>query len=237
MARWDPWRGCKRYSAGCRYCYIHRGDAKRKVDTADIVKTDQFDKPTRKKKDGSYAMAPGVVHLCFSSDFLLPEADRWREACWKMIKERSDCTFLFLTKRIERFPECLPDDWHDGYDNVVVCCTVEDQESADHRLAIFSELPIKHKQITAQPLLESIDIKRHLDGIECVLVGGESGRQARLLDYAWVLGIRDQCVRKNVSFIFRQCGTHFAKDGKQYKLRVKDLVRQAKLAGIDHVCD
>ena len=56
---------------------------------------------------GEYKKAPGFVNLCFSSDFLLEDADEWRAEAWKIIRERSDCTFLFLTKRIERFLECI----------------------------------------------------------------------------------------------------------------------------------
>ena len=150
-----------------------------------------------------------------------------------MIKERQDCIFLFLTKRIERFVDCIPDDWGNGYENVVVCCTVENQKSADKRLSLFKSLPIKHKCITAQPLLEKINVEPYLDNIELVVVGGESDKYARPLDYAWVLGIREQCIRKNVSFEFRQCGTNFVKDGKEYKLQTKDLCTQARKAGID----
>jgi len=150
-----------------------------------------------------------------------------------MIRQRSDCTFLFLTKRIDRFMKCIPEDWGDGYENVVVCCTVENQRNADDKLGIFDKLPIKHKCITAQPLIEAIDMERHLDGIELVVVGGESDRNARPLDYSWVLDIREQCIRKNVSFEFRQCGTHFIKDSKEYKLQTKDLCPQARKAGID----
>ena len=65
-------------------------------------------------------------------------------------------------------------------------------------------------------------------------MGGESDYAARPLDYDWVLDIRGQCIRKNVDVEFRQCGTHFIKDGKQYKLQTKDLCKQAKLAGIDY---
>lgn len=79
-------------------------------------------------------------------------------------------------------------------------------------------------------------MEQYLDGIEAVTVGGESDRNARSLDYEWVLDIREQCIRKNVSFQFRQCGTHFIKDGKEYILQVKDLCRQARLAGIDYEC-
>ena len=53
-------------------------------------------------------MKPGLVYLCFYSDFLIEEADEWRNEVWKMIHERRDCLFLFLTKRIERFMECVP---------------------------------------------------------------------------------------------------------------------------------
>lgn len=234
MARWDPWRGCKKCSDGCLHCYIHKGDAKRNVDTSLIVKTKDFYKPIEKLKNGAYKMKSGLVFLCFSSDFLIAEADEWRSECWKMIKERQDCTFMFLTKRIDRFTHCILDDWNDGYENVIVCCTVENQKNADYRLSIFKDLPIKHKGITVQPMLESIDIEEYLDGIDLVVVGGESDLNARPLDYDWVLNVREACVRKNVDFEFRQCGTHFIKDGKQYKLQTKDLCKQARLANINY---
>ncbi len=235
MAVWNPWRGCKKCSDGCLHCYIHKGDAKRNIDTNTIVKTNDFYKPLEKLKNGTYKMKSGTVWLCFSTDFLIKEADAWRQECWRMIKERQDCTFLFLTKRIDRFMDCIPNDWNNGYDNVVVCCTIENQKNADYKLSIFKDLPIRHKCITAQPLLEKIDIERYLDNIQLVVVGGESDYNARLLNYDWVLDIRQQCVRKNVNFEFRQCGTHFIKDGKEYILKTCNLRKQAKLAGIDYI--
>lgn len=237
MAMWNPWRGCKKYSEGCKYCYIHKGDSKRNVDTNEIVKTKDFYKPIERLKNGNYKVKSGIVYLCFSTDFLIEEADEWRKECWDMIRERSDLTFLFLTKRIERFLQCIPEDWNDGYDNVIVCCTIENQERADFRLSYFRNLPIKHKCITAQPLIEGIDIEKYLDDIELVVVGGESDYNARPLYYDWVLNIREQCMRKKVNFEFRQCGTHFIKDGKQYTLQTKDLCKQAKLANIDYIND
>lgn len=129
--------------------------------------------------------------------------------------------------------KCIPKDWEDGYDNVVVCCTIENQKNVEYKLSIFKDLPIKHKCITAQPLLENINIEKYLDDIELVVVGGESDINARPLDYDWVLNIREQCQRKSVDFEFRQCGTYFIKNGKQYKLQTKDLCKQAKLFNID----
>ena len=216
------------------HCYIHKGDAKRGINTNDIVKTKDFCKPVEKLKNGSYKLKSGIVYTCFSTDFLIQEADGWREECWKMIRQRADCTFLFLTKRIERFMECIPEDWDDGYEHVVVCCTIENQDNADRKLSVFQTLPIKHKCITAQPLIGPIDMEKYLDHIELVVVGGESDRDARVLDYDWVLNIREQCIRKHVSFEFRQCGTHFIKDGKQYRLQKKDLCSQARKANINY---
>ena len=233
MAMWNPWRGCKKCSDGCLHCYIHKGDAKKGIDTSIITQTKDFSKPVERLKNGNYKMKSGIIYTCFSTDFLIEDADKWRNECWQMIKERSDCTFLFLTKRIERFMDCIPSDWKDGYGNVVVCCTIENQYTADKRLSVFKSLPIKHKCITAQPLLEKINIEPYLDNIELVVAGGESDRNARILDYSWILDIREQCIRKNVSFQFRQCGTHFVKDGKSYTLQTKDLCSQARKANID----
>ncbi|MBP0964145.1 MAG: DUF5131 family protein [Oscillospiraceae bacterium] len=234
MAMWNPWRGCRKCSEGCLHCYIHKGDFKRNVDTSLIVKTKDFSKPVERLKNGSYKVKSGIVYTCFSTDFLIEDADEWRGECWKMVKERPDLTFLFLTKRIERFMDCIPDDWGDGYENVVVCCTIENQANADRRLSVFRELPIKHKCITAQPLIEAVDMEKYLDDVELVVVGGESDKNARPLYYDWVLDIREQCVRKNVSFEFRQCGTYFVKDGVRYKLQTKDLCSQAKKAAINY---
>lgn len=234
MAMWNPWRGCRRYSEGCRYCYIHKGGSRRGVDTNYIVKTDNFCAPVMKNKSGTYKMKSGqTVYLCFSTDFLIEDADGWRPECWKMMRERQDLNFLFLTKRIHRFMDCIPEDWGEGYDNVTVGCTVENQDRADDRLSIFRELPIRHKNIICQPLIGAIDLAPYLKEVELVVVGGESDKNARPLDYAWVLSIREQCMARNVHFEFRQCGTHFIKDGRSYTLSVRDLCSQAKKAGIN----
>ncbi len=235
MAMWNPWRGCHRHSEGCRFCYIHKGDLKRWIDTDNIIKADNFYAPVARNKSGEYKIKSGqTVFLCFSTDFLIEDADEWRSECWQMMRERSDLHFLFLTKRIERFMDCIPEDWNDGYDNVTVGCTVENQDRADYRLSIFNELPIKHKNIVCQPLIGEINLSAYLDQVELVVVGGESDRNARPLDYGWVLSIREQCIAHKVHFEFRQCGTHFIKDGKNYTLSTRDLCSQARKAGINY---
>jgi protein gp37 len=231
---WNPWRGCRRCSTGCKFCYIHKGDAKRGVDTSVIVQTKDFRKPQEVFKNGLPKLKPGLVYTCFTSDFLIEDADAWRDECWRMMAARPECQFLFLTKRILRLADCLPADWGDGYDNVTICCTVEDQQTADERLPAFLALPVRHRCVTAQPLVGPIDLERCLGGIESVTVGGESDKEARTLDYTWVLDIREQCVRQKVAFDFRQCGTHTLKDGRLFTLPVRQLCSQARKAGINY---
>ncbi len=238
MTMWNPWRGCHKYSGGCKFCYIHKGDLKHGIDTNNIVKTQKMNLPiekyTRGERAGEYKVKSGeTIYLCFSSDFLIEEADEWRNECWDIIRERQDLHFIFLTKRIDRFNKCIPDDWGNGYVNVTVGCTIENQKMADYRLSIFDNLPIKHKNIICQPLIENIKIEQHLKDIELVLVGGESDKDARPLDYDWVLSIRSKCIQHDVKFDFHQCGTNFIKDGKMYKLNPMQLVSQAKKANIN----
>lgn len=71
MTMWNPWRGCKKCSDGCLHCYIHKGDFKKDINTNDIVKTKDFDKPIIKLKNGNYKMKSNLVYTCFSTDFLL----------------------------------------------------------------------------------------------------------------------------------------------------------------------
>lgn len=199
-------------------------------------KTAAFDFPIKRKRDKSYKLPSGkVVFTCFTSDFFLKDADEWRPECWKMIRERSDCMFYFFTKRIDRFAECIPDDWGDGYDNVLIGCTVENQSMADYRLPIFLSSPIKHKIITVAPLLERINILPYLNAsIEEVSVGGESGVNARPCHYDWVLDLRNQCIEKKVAFRFHQTGAYFVKDGHTYRIHRKYQLSQANKANIDY---
>lgn len=93
-------------------------------------------RPSRARdRTGRYKIPPGqTVYTCFTSDFFIEEADAWRGEAWAMIRERSDCTFLMITKRIDRVAACLPADWGEGWPHVVLCCTCETQERADYRL-------------------------------------------------------------------------------------------------------
>lgn len=232
---WNLWHGCHKKSEGCLHCYVHRRDARYGIAEGVVKKNSCFDLPLRKGKNGLYTVPSGSqIYTCFTSDFLLEEADGWRKEAWDIIRERYDCEFLFITKRIERFRINLPHDWGSGWEHVAVGCTCENQRCADERLPIFTELPIRHRYIICEPLLGSMYLSPYLsDRIDAVIVGGESGSDARVCDYEWVLDIRRQCVEKNVKFIFRQTGARLLKDNKLYNVERKIQHSQARKAGID----
>ncbi len=233
---WNPWHGCIKKSEGCLNCYVYARDEKYELDASKTYKTKTYRAPVEKDRRGEYKIPAGTtVYTCFTSDFLLEAADEWRAEAWDMMRERSDLHFFIITKRIERFSSVLPHDWGDGWDNVTICCTVENQKRADERLPIYIQSPIKHKVIVCEPLLEPIDLSPYLkEGIESVSVGGESGERARECDYAWVLDIREQCVSANVSFSFHQTGANFIKDGRKYRIEKRLHHSQARNAGIDY---
>jgi len=216
---WDPWTGCYKVSDGCTYCYYY-GPYSKRYGQNTVYKTNDFDKPLAMTAKGAMRIPGGkIVATCFASDFFIAEADEWRAEAWAMIRQRSDLEFLILTKRIDRFLVSLPDDWGDGYDNVNLGCTVENQEIADYRLPLFLSYPIKRRFIACGPLLGSIDLAPYLlGGIEHVTVGGETSREARECDYAWVLAIREQCVNAGLTFWYKNTGTLFKKDGESRRV-------------------
>lgn len=235
MSQWNPWHGCRKLSPGCRHCYVFRMDAAHGRDASLVRRTKDFDAPLRKRRNGEYRLPAGeTVYTCFTSDFFLAEADAWRPEAWRMIRLREDTDFFIVTKRADRMAAQLPPDWGEGYPNVILCCTCEDQERADYRLPFFLSLPLPHRRIICEPLLERIDLTPYLSsGIEGVIAGGESGPEARPCDYAWVLDIRRQCAEAGVSFWFKQTGARFVKEGRLYRLKRALQHSQARKAGID----
>lgn len=232
---WNLWHGCRKLSPGCAHCYVYRTDARYERDSTAVYKTKAFDLPLRRTRDGSYKIPPGeTVYTCFTSDFLLEDADPWRPEAWDMMRQRPDLHFFFITKRIDRLADCLPPDWGAGWPHVSIYCTTENQQMADYRLPIYRALPIAHKGIICEPLLGPIQLSAYLGNwVDELVAGGESGSQARVCDYDWVLSLRAQCMAAGVPFHFKQTGAFFKKDGRIYRIKRQFQHSQAKKAKID----
>lgn len=235
---WNLWHGCHKLSAGCKHCYVYWGDSKRGVDSTIVSKTKNFDLPIQKKRNGEYKIPSGsLVYTCFTSDFFLDDVDDWRAEAWEMIRTRTDLMFMMITKRIDRLQVNLPDDWGDGYDNVTICCTIENQDRANYRLPIYKAAPIKHKIIICEPILEQIDLRPFDIGtwVEQVVAGGESGYDARPCNFDWIMDLRDVCINQNVSFWFKQTGAKLIKEGRLYNIPRRLQHAQARKSGINHL--
>lgn len=241
MIIWNPWHGCHRVSEGCDHCYMYFLDVKRGVDTSIVTRTANFDLPLRRDRHGNYKLKSGMqLYVCLSTDFFVEEADEWRNEVWAMMRRRTDIAFRLLTKRAHRIMDCLPADWGEGYDNVMLSVTCENQRNADVRLPLLLEVPAKHKGFMAAPFIGEIDARPYLatGEIDEVLCGGENYDGARPCHYEWVESLSRQCAEADVTFNFVETGTVFVKAGKCYRIPSKDIQsRQAFLSGLSHYND
>ena len=235
MARWNLWHGCRRISPGCAHCYVYQRDESIGKDASQVYRTKSFYLPVLRDRSGAYKVPSGeTVYTCFSSDFFLEEADPWREEAWRIIRERSDLFFFLVTKRIHRAEECLPKDWGTGWENVAIHVTVENQAMAEFRMPFLVRLPLRHRGVACEPLLERIDLSPWLGcGLEEVGVGGESGPDARVCCYDWVLDLKRQCTEAGVAFTYHQTGARLLKDGRLYAIPRRLQHEQARRAGLD----
>ncbi len=244
---WNLWHGCTRASAGCLHCYMYRRDEAIGKDPSVVQKTDSFDLPVRilksGKNKGRYKIPRGShIWTCFSSDFFHQDADEWRSEAWQMMHERPDCTFFMITKRPERIEAHLPGDWGEDYKHVTIAVTCENQDMADKRLPVYLALPLFHHSVMIEPMLTAVDLSAYIrmyrkpDGrptIDHVALGGESGPDARVCDYSWVLDVHSQCAEAGISFSYHQTGAKLLKDGRLYNIPRPLQHAQAHRAGLD----
>ena len=235
---WNPWHGCRRYSEGCKFCYMFVLDKAHHVPESStaIMRTKMFGKPLEMTRKGWYKIPSGyTLRVNMTSDTFPGEADKWRKEMWKIIRRRSDVIFYILTKRVPRIMESLPEDWGDGYENVDLNMTCETQRAFDERWPIFRDIPAKHKGINLAPMLTEIDITPALASgqIENVNLGGEGFGGDRPCHYEWIRRVSDDCTKYRVNFTVNAIGSHFVKDGRVYLIESQqEQGRQAYRSGL-----
>lgn len=218
------WTGCKKVSDGCRYCYMYRDQERYGRNPTEVLKVNQstIDRILRKAKPGD------KIFTCSWSDFFIEEADEWRDWAWDRIKSRPDLKWQILTKRPERIKECLPDDWGEGWDNVWLGVTAENQREWNMRVYDFLRVPAKIHFASIEPLLGPIidmsieltgkDMGRptHKKGLDWIIVGGESGNENgkykyRPAEIEWFNIIVEECKKYNIPVFVKQLGTYLSK--------------------------
>jgi protein gp37 len=212
---WNPWEGCTKVSPGCLHCYAeHNCDTRwGRVEWGPGGKRRQilstWNDPHRWHSEAletgkkSRVFCASLADIFDDHPSIQPE---WRHHVWKMIRETPCLDWLLLTKRPENFSKLLPDDWGDGYPNVCLMVTVENQAYADRRIPILLETPARRWGLSVEPLIGPVNLTQWIDQIDWVIAGGESLTGARPMNPNWVREIRDLCHVHRTPFLFKQWG-------------------------------
>jgi protein gp37 len=227
----NPWIGCTKVSQGCKHCYAetlmdHRYGKVQWGPQGTRVRTSaaNWKKPLQWNRT---AQAEGRRYRVFCASLAdvfeikpdQPEMAEWRMDLFNLIKQTPNLDWLLLTKRPEdvRISEPLfPDKPMPS--NVWIGTSVEDQATADERIPHLLNIPAAVRFLSMEPLLGPVDLgpalytngvhKGHIyyRKINWVIVGGESGPDARPMNPGWARSIRDQCAASGTPFLFKQWG-------------------------------
>lgn len=208
-ATWNPVTGCDKVSPGCAHCYAERmarrlhgmGQPNYRNGFDLTLQPQMLEVPLRWKKPRRIFVnsMSDLFHPDVPLDFIQQVFDVMRRAHWH--------EFQILTKRSERLAEL--DSVLDWPANVWMGVSVENTRFL-HRIPHLAGTAAQVKFLSLEPLLGPLP-GLCLDGIDWVIVGGESGPRARPMKSEWVAEIRDACDRQNVPFFFKQWGGVFKK--------------------------
>lgn len=201
---WNPVTGCTKSSPGCAHCYAERmacrlrlmGQPNYRNGFAVTTHEHVLSLPLGWK-------SPQMIFVNSMGDLFHPEVpDDFIRRVFDVMRQARWHTFQVLTKRADRLADLAPTlDWPS---NVWMGVSVENADFRG-RMDDLRTVPAAVRFVSFEPLLGPVgDV--NLDGIDWAIVGGESGPDARPMDPAWVLEIRDQCVRAGVPFFFKQWG-------------------------------
>ncbi|HUR20850.1 MAG TPA: phage Gp37/Gp68 family protein [Vicinamibacterales bacterium] len=208
-ATWNPVTGCDKVSPGCAHCYAERmarrlhgmGQANYRNGFQLTLQPHMLEAPLRWKKPRRIFVnsMSDLFHADVPLTFIQQVFDVMRRAHWH--------EFQILTKRSERL--AAVDSEIDWPSNVWMGVSVENARFLP-RIHHLARTKARVKFLSLEPLLGPLP-GLSLDGIDWVIVGGESGPRARPMDPKWVADIRDVCDRSHVPFFFKQWGGVFKK--------------------------
>jgi protein gp37 len=208
-ATWNPVRGCTKVSPGCAHCYAEtfaerfRGVPGHPYEFGfDLrIVPDKLAEPLRWRKSCRVFVnsMSDLFHEAVPDDYIISVTRVMARANWhqyQVLTKRSE-RLRYLLQRKLRFVRELRHIWWG--------VSVENRKHGLPRVDHLREAPAAIRFLSIEPLLEDLG-RIDLDGIDWVIVGGESGPGARPIAQQWVLSIRDQCKRAGVPFFFKQWG-------------------------------
>lgn len=198
---WGPWYGCQPESEGCKNCYAKREMKRWGFDP--FVVTRASISSFRKPLSAEWVVGDRVF-VCPWSDFFHQEADRWRPEAWQIIKQRMDLAFLIVTKRPDFVLARLPESWGNGWPNVWIIASTEDQQWFNYRMCSLQRVLVGVRGISFEPALGPIRLGKFAQFLDWVVAGCESGPNRRPAEIQWFRDLRDQCVERGIPFYLKQ---------------------------------
>jgi protein gp37 len=201
---WNPVTGCTKIGPGCKNCYAERmayrlqamGQPNYQNGFQLTLHEQMLPLPLMWKK-------PRMIFVNSMSDLFHKDVPTsFIEKTFAVMQKASWHTFQVLTKRSKRLQEI--DDIIVIPENVWIGVSVE----CNNYLNRIDDLRAIHasvKFLSLEPLLGPLP-DLNLEGIDWVIVGGESGPGARPMKKEWVCKIRDRCLASEVPFFFKQWG-------------------------------
>ena len=208
---WNPVTGCTKVSPGCKNCYAETMSKRLQAMGSKGYENgfelsllpERLIQPIVRKK-------PTMYFVNSMSDLFQDGVpDEFIERVMEIIEFTPRHTYQILTKRSNRLRIYF--EYKKVPDNAWLGVSVEDQQYGIPRILDLQTIKAKTRFLSIEPLLEDLG-KIPLEGINWVIVGGESGAKARPMKEQWVANIKDQCTTSGVDFFFKQWGT-WGQDG------------------------
>lgn len=212
---WNPVVGCTKVSQGCKHCYAEvmarrlramGVEAYQQPFTSVRLLDERLDDPLKVRR-------PVTWFVNSMSDLYQDEVpDAFIDRVFDTMRRAHWHKFQVLTKRAARL-----EDYHRSRPapppNVWLGVSVENRRQGLPRIEHLRRVPAFVRFLSVEPLLEDLGAV-NLTGIHWVIVGGESGHQARPMKLEWATSMQKQCAKANVPFFFKQWGTYGA-DGQR----------------------
>ena len=204
---WNPVTGCTKVSPGCKFCYAEtlakrlQAMGTKGYDNGFAVSLlpERLEQPKRRK-------TPTIWFVNSMSDLFHDKVPfSYVDKVMETISDTPQHIYQILTKRPKIMAKYFSK--RSVPDNAWLGVTVEDKRYGLPRIAPLQSIDAKVRFLSVEPLLEDVGTLS-LDGIQWVIVGGESGAKARPMKPEWARKVRDQCMRDNVAFFFKQWGAH-----------------------------
>jgi protein gp37 len=205
-ATWNPTSGCTRVSPGCDKCYALRF-AERFRGVKGHYYENGFDvtlRPNMLLRPSEWKTPRRIFVNSMSDLFHVDVPDEYIDQVFNLMDQVDRHIYQLLTKRPERMRRYLKKRYAGSLiaPHIWIGVSIENNDYA-WRADMLRETPAMIKFLSIEPMLGPVD-RVLFDGIDWVIVGGESGPRYRVMDADWVRDVRDRCIRDGVSFFFKQ---------------------------------